>query len=115
MSTSKTNGNRGGNGKGRNGQVIKATGKFEGQCTKELKGIVMTYSTKPHMAAQYIKFEQAILEAAGKAQPTLAMAIDLKRTLTKMDFYLPGTPAESEYTTNNEAGQPVIDTVKRFF
>ena len=61
MSTSKTNGNRG--GKGRNsGQVGKpTTNKFEGQCTKELKGIVMVYSTKPHMAAQYIKFEQAIL------------------------------------------------------
>ena len=113
MSTSKTNGNRG--GKGRNGQVVKTTSKFEGQCTKELKGIVMVYSTKPHMATQYIKFEQAILEAAGKKQPTLAMAINLKRTLTKMDFYLPGVPDASEYTTTNEAGQPVIDAVMKSF
>ena len=63
--------------------------KFEGMCTKDLKGKVMTFpEKKASMSAQFIKFEAAVYNAAGKASSSLSREIDIKRPLVLRDSSL---------------------------
>ena len=81
------NGGQGRNTAKTNGTPTAMVPKFEGMCTKDLKGKVMTFSkNKASMSAQFIKFEAAAYNAAGKASSSLSSEIDIKRPLVLRDF-----------------------------
>ena len=87
--------------------------KFEGMCKKDLSGKVIMYSeSRPSMAAQWLKFEDAIYNAAGRLDPMLATAIAEKKELTLGDF-LPRAQKVSEYSTKDAEGKDVVDTEKK--
>ena len=72
------NGGRGRNTTNTNGTPTAIVLKFEGMCTKNLKGKVMTFSeNKASMSAQFIKFEAAVYNAVGKASSSLSREIDI--------------------------------------
>ena len=76
------NGGRGRNTAKTNGTPTAILPKFEGMCTKDLKGKIMTFSeNKASMSAQFTKFEAAVYNAAGKSSSSLSREIDLKRPL----------------------------------
>ena len=83
-------------------------------CKKDLSGKVIVHSdSRPAMAAQWIKFESAIYNAAGKADPNLAGDICGKKQLELGDF-LPPPQKESKYTIGLDAdGNPIYDVAKK--
>ena len=83
---------------------------FIGMCKKELAGKVIIYSdNKANMASQYIKFENAVYLAAGKAAPALTKAIDAKRPLALKDFVNMTTFDPADYTTIDKDGNKSVD------
>ena len=61
------------------------------------------------MAGQWIRFESAIYNAAGKLDPTLAQAITDRKPFTLGDF-LPPAQDESEYTIGRDKdNNPIYD------
>ena len=104
----RNNGGRGRNPMKQSNSVIAP--KFEGMCTKDLKGKVMMFSeNKAFMSAQFIKFEAAIYNAAGKASPALSREIDIKRPLVLKDFITDMVHDPMDYTTYDYEGNEVID------
>ena len=87
---------------------------FVGMCKKELLGKVIIYSeSRANMAAQWIKFERAVYDAAGKVDGTLAGAIANKKPLTLADFLTPEDDYAEEYTTTLADGTAKIDAKKK--
>ena len=79
--------------------------KFEGMCTKDLKGKIMTFSkNKASMSAQFIKFEAAVYNAAGNASSSLSREIDIKRPLVLRDFITDVVHDPMDYTTYDYNG-----------
>ena len=77
--------------------------------------MVIIYSeSKPAMAAQWIRFENAIYDAAGKLDPTLAQCILDRKPLTLGDF-LPPPQDEGEYTIGfkDKGTTPIYDEEKK--
>ena len=104
------NGGRGRNTANTNGTPTVMVPKFEGMCTKDLKGKVMTFSeNKASMSAQFIKFEAAVYNAAGKASLSLSREIYIKRPLVLRDFITDVVHEPMDYTTYDYDGDEVID------
>ena len=104
------NGGRGRNTAKTNGTPTSMVPKFEGMCTKDLKGKVMTFSeNKASMSAQFIKFEAAVYNAAGKASSSLSREIDIKRPLVLRDFITDVVHDPMYYTTYDDVGGGFID------
>ena len=83
---------------------------FTGTCKKELAGKVIIYSeSRAAMAAQWIKFESAVYNAAGKVDAALARALMKKEALTLADFLTPNHDYSSEYTDRDSSGNDVVD------
>lgn len=98
-----------GKGRGNNTNPI-AVSKFEGACTKDLAGKIVTYTkNKALMGAQYIKFESAVYDAAGNTDPALTLAIDAKRVLLLKDFVAGRSLNKEDYTTLNADGTSTVD------
>ena len=121
--TPRGRGGRGNGGRGRGGirgnnntTHLPAAIKFDGMCKKELAGKVIIFSeSKALMSAQYIRFETAVYNAAGKALPALATAIDLKRPLILKDFISDDSHNPMDYTTVVE-GKTIIDVkIKKIY
>ena len=91
-----------------------ASAAFVGTCKKELAGKVIIYSEgRAAMASQWINFESAVYNAAGKVDAYLARAIANKQPLTLADFLVPDTDYSSEYTSIGADGTDVIDSKKK--
>ena len=99
------NGGRGQNTANTSGTPTAIVPKFEGMCTKDLKGKVMTFSeNKASMSAQFIKLEAAVYNAAGKASSYLSREIDIKRPLVLRDFITDVVHGPMDYTTYDYDG-----------
>ena len=111
------NGGRGRNTAKSNGTPTAMMPKFEGMCTKDLKGKVMTFSeNKASMSAQFIKFEAAVYNAAGKASSSLSGEIDIKIPLVLRDFITGVVHDPMDYITYDDEGDEVIDKkVKKIY
>ena len=91
-----------------------ATAPFTGTCKKELAGKVILYSeSRAVMASQWIKFESAVYNAAGKVDAALARAIGKKEPLTLADFLAPDTDYSDEYTTKKIDGTLDVNEKKK--
>ena len=104
------NGGQGRNTAKTNGTPTAIVLKFEGMCTKDLKGKVMTFSeNKASMSAKFIKFEAAVYNAAGKALLSLSREIDIKRPLVLRDFITDVVHDPMDYTTYDHDGDEIIN------
>ena len=106
-------GGRGGRGayiSTKNKTPLKTTITFTGTCKKELAGKVIIYlESRALMASQWIKFESAVYNAAGKVDASLARSIAAREPLTLADFLIPDNDYSSKYTSNDADGKDVID------
>ena len=111
------NGGRGQNTAKTNGTPTAIVPKFEGMCTKDLKGKIMTFSeNKASMSAQFIKLEAAVYNAAGKASSSLSREIDIKRPLVLRDFIADVVHDPMDYTTYDSDGAEIINKkVKKIY
>ena len=93
---------------------MKSTATFTGTCKKELADKVIIYSeSRASMAAQWIKFESTVYNAAGKVDAALARALARKEPLTLADFLTPDVDYLSEYTGVKQDSSPDINLKKK--
>ena len=107
----------GGRGKGHQQRTTNIVPEFTGMCKKDLVKHVIIYSeNRAIMAGQWIRFDNAVYNAAGKADPKLAKSISLRKLLTLGDF-LPEPSNPSEYTISiniiDGKSVPVYDVAKK--